>query len=539
MKNFPPGWYDDKKGNLRWWNGNAWTAKVKPLETQPLPQNEIETLALDLFKELWSAPKLRGLNKVELSNSSEDEKPLSFLNGKKRALEYKEVLSQKDALIQELEIQLEKEKATVSDLTQVLEKTKGLPLLEVARLVKAAKIVYDDATDALSEEIARMREDFERERKAKLEEIARDLEEANRAYEQAYNEYERLRTHVVDLHSAAELQSYGYYDYDNPAHNSVKLAARLAAVRNEVKRMQKEKSATSASRGFTYNNSQKQGAKFVADMSGLLLNSYNSVAENCIISVKAGNLHTAVAKLEKAKNQVEKLGSMIELRVSPKYHELRLEEMSLANQHLRAVAMEKEIERENREALREAKKIEDELKRQRNKLEEELKREKAKYERSIEALKAKGDFEAIARMDKVLEEIEKGIEDVDYREANNRAGYVYIISNIGAFGPDIVKIGLTRRLDPMDRVKELGSASVPFKFDVHAIIFSDDAPGLESKLHRHFDPVKVNKANPRKEFFRTSPEAVLEVLKKENVEVLEFVLEPEAAEWRASIAETL
>src|SRR6201999_1244228 len=93
----------------------------------------------------------------------------------------------------------------------------------------------------------------------------------------------------------------------------------------------------------------------------------------------------------------------------------------------------------------------------------------------------------------------------DFRIANIRAGYVYVISNIGAFGPNIVKIGMTRRLDPMDRVRELGDASVPFRYDVHALHFSEDAVGVEAELHRRFAHGRVNRINLRREYFYTTP----------------------------------
>ncbi|MGM9534096.1 MAG: GIY-YIG nuclease family protein [Intestinibacter sp.] len=119
---------------------------------------------------------------------------------------------------------------------------------------------------------------------------------------------------------------------------------------------------------------------------------------------------------------------------------------------------------------------------------------------------------------------------------NTRAGYVYIISNIGSFGENVYKIGMTRRLDPMDRVRELGDASVPFKFDVHAMIFSEDAPALENALHKKFENKSVNKVNLRKEFFNVSLEEVKkEVIKNHNA-TIEFTMLAEAQEYRESLA---
>ncbi|WP_406208845.1 GIY-YIG nuclease family protein [Kitasatospora sp. NBC_01560] len=119
----------------------------------------------------------------------------------------------------------------------------------------------------------------------------------------------------------------------------------------------------------------------------------------------------------------------------------------------------------------------------------------------------------------------------DYRLANTRAGYVYVISNIGAFGPNIVKIGMTRRLEPMDRVRELGDASVPFRYDVHALFFSDDAVTLESELHKAFADRRVNFANQRREFFFATPSEVRALLADRVGGLLEFTEEPAALEY--------
>ncbi len=133
-----------------------------------------------------------------------------------------------------------------------------------------------------------------------------------------------------------------------------------------------------------------------------------------------------------------------------------------------------------------------------------------------------------------LADVQHAIENVDYRQANIRAGYVYVISNIGAFGPNMVKIGMTRRLEPNDRIRELGDASVPFRFDVHTLFFADDAVTVESKLHRAFADRRVNRLNLRREFFYATTGEVLDVLKSTIGEVVEYTAEPEAEEFRLS-----
>ncbi|RQP11758.1 MAG: DUF4041 domain-containing protein [Microbacteriaceae bacterium] len=348
---------------------------------------------------------------------------------------------------------------------------------------------------------------------------------------QARQELFTIQTQVIDLRSTVNLQEFALYDYENPAESSVALATELAALRAQIKEAVREGHATVATTNFTFNNSRREGAKFVRDMSKLMLRSYNAEAENCIKSVRAGNLATAQKRLGTAVEQVARLGKMIDLQISSYYHGLRLRELELASRHLQALQVEKERERERREELRQQRLAEQELAREK----ERLDKEKKHYENVLAALIEKGDTDGAERLRAQLADVEKAIADVDYRAANIRAGYVYVISNIGAFGPDVVKIGMTRRLDPMDRVNELGDASVPFRFDVHALFFADDAVGIETMLHQHFADRRLNKVNLRKEYFRATPSEVLEVLREHNVEVLEFTVEPAALEYRGSI----
>ena len=134
-----------------------------------------------------------------------------------------------------------------------------------------------------------------------------------------------------------------------------------------------------------------------------------------------------------------------------------------------------------------------------------------------------------------LDELNQKMEDIDYRQENQRAGYVYVISNIGSFGEDVYKIGMTRRLDPMERVYELGDASVPFMFDVHAMIFSDDAPKLEAALHQAFADKRVNAVNARREYFRVSLEEIKQVVRENHDKTVEFVDTPDAQQYRESL----
>lgn len=218
----------------------------------------------------------------------------------------------------------------------------------------------------------------------------------------------------------------------------------------------------------------------------------------------------------------------------------RKKEARLAYEY--AVAKEKE-----KEEIRAAKELEREERRVQKEIEEKRKalvKEQKKYQQALDDARkqlssASGDDkvaleEKIAELTGNLGEVAKGIEDVDYREANIRAGYVYIISNVGSFGDGVYKIGMTRRLEPMDRIRELGDASVPFGFDVHALIFSDDAPSLETALHHEFAERKLNLVNQRREFFRCSLDEIKEAVLKNYDKTVEFVDFPDAEQYRTS-----
>lgn len=363
-----------------------------------------------------------------------------------------------------------------------------------------------------------------------IDDLRAQLEATGQSIARATDELASVQREVLSARGVVELQSYGLFDYEHPAESSTQLGAQLEALRAEIKETIRSKRATEATSNFTFNGSTAKGKKFVTDMSALLLRAYNAEAENCVKTVKAGNLATATKRLNTVVEQIARQGTMIDLRITARFHELRMKELALAAEHLQAVQREKELERAHREELREQRKAEQELARQKEKLE----KERAHYLSTLATLEAKGDAEGAQRVRDRLADVDKAIEDVDYRAANIRAGYVYVISNVGSFGRDVVKIGMTRRLEPMDRVNELGDASVPFRFDVHALFFADDAVSIETKLHQRFDEHRINKINMRREYFRVTPEAVLEALKEESVEVLEFVIDPEALEYRAS-----
>ncbi len=335
---------------------------------------------------------------------------------------------------------------------------------------------------------------------------------------------------LVDLDDERVLQEVGIYNYHHPLENAEQYRSRLVALNLRIKEMVKTGDAILASDMFTYNNSLAKGRKMTADLSKLMLRAYNAEADNCVRALRAGNIVTAKKRLDRAVQAIAKLGAMMEMRVNPRYHELRFEELELTSDHLMKKQEEKEAAREERERLREERRAEQELAAER----ERLDKERSHYLAALEALRVNADEEAIAEMERRLLDVDTAIAQNDYRVANIRAGYVYVISNPGSFGKRMVKIGMTRRLEPMDRVRELGDASVPFPFDVHALFFADDAVVVEQELHDAFAEARVNRVNTRREFFFATPIEVRVVLAEKLGALLEFTEQPEATQYLQS-----
>ena len=351
--------------------------------------------------------------------------------------------------------------------------------------------------------------------------------------EKTVQQKEELRALGIRYDEGIKMLDAGWTDYDSPAASSVALKEQLDEVRAKIKEMIRTGAAVDASKNFVFNNSETKGRKFVRDMAKMMLRAYNAEAENCVLTVKAGNGNVARNRLERARDQIVKLGALIDLQITSHYHRLRIKELELTLQYQNAKKAEKEAEREKRARLREQALAEKELRAERERLE----KERQHYLNVLKAVEEAGDSTEAEKLRQQLAKIEEGINDVVKREANSRAGYVYVISNIGSFGERMVKIGMTRRLDPMDRVRELGDASVPFKFDVHALFFSDDAVSVETELHHRFADKRVNRINRRREFFYATPAEVREALKDIAGNLLEFTEEPEAEQYRLSLEE--
>lgn len=363
-----------------------------------------------------------------------------------------------------------------------------------------------------------------------------------------------------------EYKEVSLNEYFNIAENSTELDLDLKLIRSNCKDMVKEENAM-------LNHSGKD-TKEQKNLLRLILKAYNIEVENVITKTdKSTSILKALKRLDDTYLSMNKMGSFHHLEVSADYHLLRRQEVELAFKYkqkrkqemednktrLMHEAEDRAAEKEVRENLKllEDKEIADKeeieaIKTAINNRRIELAKPNSEEMKRIELLGAEKNhyMNAIEKADPTMqsyeeklqilitrfEELQEGMQTGRSLIANRRAGYVYVISNIGAFGEGIIKIGLSRRLEPMNRVKELSSASVPFIFDVHTMHFSKDAVGLEGKLHEKFAQRAVNRVNEKKEFFRVTPveakEAILEF--SEGVH-LEFTDIPLAEDYWASI----
>lgn len=422
-----------------------------------------------------------------------------------RATEYKESADAASRRVEELEALLTPEHRQLDDLKRAIAEASSECATARAK------------RDALDAEIADAR--------AKLASLSAEAS--------------RKKRDIWDIDEQVLVQEFGLYqprfDFQTVDAYKAKISHIRARERDVIKRMNEEAKHAN----WHVNNSVAEGRKMVGQFTRLLMRAYNSECDELVRRVKFSNIERTIDQIGRLAVTIEKQGTVIGLRIPPEYVSLKQDEARLSYEYACFKEEEKERAREERERRREEMALKREIAEKRKK----LKKERELYANALRDLDAQigpGEptgAQAAKRAELVaaLGEVDRATKDVDYREANQRAGYVYVISNIGSFGEGVYKIGMTRRLDPQERIRELSDASVPFNFDVHAMIFSDDAPGLEAALHREFEDRKVNLVNGRREFFRVTLDEIKAVVKANYDKTVEFVDVPDAEQYRTSL----
>lgn len=428
-------------------------------------------------------------------------------------------------------------------LEKVIQEVGALDYLEIVKKTEQAQSLLDQ----INRDRSRIENDIALLTKQKND-ISHKLKELQDKYklfeslDELQEEIKRKRKELLVVDEAALMESFALYKPTYALVTVEELKLKLEKNRQLQKDLIKNGSAAYGAQNWTVNNSAAQGKKLVDDMKKLCLRSFNNECEAAIAEVKFNNFDRCKARIDKSAEAVEKLGKIMSVSINPRYIQMKNDELKIALEYQiqkqREKDEQKEFRAQQREEARVARELEearkDSLKEQQhyqNALDKVQKQiANCSNDTELDILKEKQN-ELISRLGLIEEEIAQ----IDYRQANQKAGYVYIISNIGAFGENVYKIGMTRRLEPQERVDELGDASVPFNFDVHAMIFSDNAPALEAALHRTFNERRLNYINNRREFFHVSLDDIKQVVKDNHDKSVEFIDVPPADQYRETV----
>lgn len=372
---------------------------------------------------------------------------------------------------------------------------------------------------------------------AALAEEVGKIEQLRSSYAEKRAVYERLLQEVAVFDERLSFAEMGVYEPHFEFTDSEEYKEQIRVVREEQKAMVAAKTAVFCRTEWRVDGSRARGETMTNRNIRLTLRAFNNECEAAIANTRWNNVNSMEKRILRAQEQIDKMNSSNSTIISPGYVQLKLKELYLTYEYREKLKAEREERAEAARLAREEQKLLRDL--------EKAEEEEARYARLLEKAKAESEAtagpqlgafqEQVALLEKELAVAQAKAERAKAMAERTRSGYVYVISNIGSFGDGVVKIGLTRRLDPVDRVRELGDASVPFTFDTHAIIYSDDAPTLEHALHAEFESARINAQNMRKEFFRASLEDV-ELAVKRLAPEAPFFKDIEAQEYRETLA---
>jgi hypothetical protein len=349
-----------------------------------------------------------------------------------------------------------------------------------------------------------------------------------------------LMQQFSEIEDSLEMHSFGFYQPKYGFEDAERYKIEIKRIRDHQKELVKAGRGTQCAQEWVVEGSAQKGAKMIKEHSKLMLRAFNGECDAAIAKVRYNNVTNLEKRLNRSFEMINKLGASKALYITNEYQYAKLQELFLVHEHRDQLSTEKEEQRQIREQMREEEKAIREIEKARKKAEEEERAKTIALEQAKEELAKSGNETENKHLLELVNKLELELEDALERKVRaiaraslTRSGHVYVISNVGVFGEGVYKIGMTRRLEPLDRVKELGDASVPFPFDVHAMIYSEDAPGLENTLHKHFASRRLNLVNLRREFFRVSLAEVQNAVSQFATEVT-FISFPEAEEFRRS-----
>jgi hypothetical protein len=360
-------------------------------------------------------------------------------------------------------------------------------------------------------------------------------------YARDHELYVRLKSEVALLEENIDDMSFGVYKPHYGFDTSDKYRAALDGIWQKKKQMVHDGRAAICDTKWTVSGSEREGARMTKQNIKVMLRAFNGETDAAVAKVGWNNVTKMEERIRRAFSAINEMGSANKTRITTEYCDLALAELRLSYEFEKKQHDELEEQREIRERMKEEERAQREFERaQQEAATEQTRYEKALAKARAEVEKANGEeIEAanakVRELEQKLSEAQAKMQRAKSMAEQTRCGYIYVISNVGSFGERVFKIGMTRRLEPMDRVHELSDASVPFHFDVHAMIYSDDAPTLERDFHRQFENKSVNLVNMRKEFFDLTFDDIVVFAKTRGVTV-EFTKLAEAREYRETLA---
>lgn len=385
-------------------------------------------------------------------------------------------------------------------------------------------------------------EQTRRERQESQSENERLRVKLTQEYDQALAKYKELKSELSLLEENLEDISFGLYEPHFTFQTSDEYKAALENLRNQERKLIHDGRAAVCPMKWTVQNSAREGARMVKSYEKVMLRAFNGECDAAITNVSWNNVTKMEERIRKSFEAVNKLGEVVKVSVTREYLNLKLDEIRLTHEYEEKRHQEREEQRRVREEQREEERARQEIEKAR----EEAEAEEVRFQKALEKAREEAARATGAQLEKLTQQIDSFESKLDEaRQRKERAisraeltksGFVYIISNIGSFGENIYKIGMTRRVDPHERVQELGGASVPFPFDTHAILYSENAPNLEAALHQLFEARRLNLVNPRREFYRNVGIDEVESFVRNKGFSAQFMKQPEAREYRETLA---
>ena len=428
-------------------------------------------------------------------------------------------------------LELDKE---ITKKTKELDKLKAESTKELIDLRARKTKELNDILNTKQEDIEKLNADIDK----KIQKVT----EQNKQISNLDKKIKDLNSQLVNVSDEIMYEDYGLYKPRYDFANSSAYKGKLSEVRSNQKEMIKNGDAGTIFNPMTLDGSEAKGRSMQKKNIKQLVRSFNGECEAAINKVTKSNIEMIEKRITRSFEQLNKLNESNGVRLTANYLDSKLDEAHIALEYALKKEQEKELLREQRQREKEERQAQKEYAQERAKYEKDethFQQAKDLLQNKINNSKSDVEIESLKRK---LADLQDKISDIQAKKVklsdraeNPTAGYVYIISNIGSFGQNVYKIGVTRRLDPMDRINELSSASVPFKFDVHALIFTDDAYKLETELHEYFDKERVNKVNKRKEFFRLNIDEIKQILSKHKELTFDFHEIPDAPEYRDTL----